>query len=419
MLALAVIVAVTIAACDDGASKPDARDRPTTTTSRPPAADGELSIGQLAPLTGAIAPLATSFTTPVKIAVDEMNAAGGVGGRPVRLTVADDASDVTTARTALDGLVRDARVDAVIGPSSSEIAAALMPELADHPVVMCSGSNTAGALSDIDSGNSYFRTAPPDRLQALAMAALLERDQRTRVAVLAPADAYGAPFARDLAGALRRAGVTARVTRIGPGTDPAARVSTALGSDPDAVVLVGFPDSMAPVVRALAAAGKGPNQFPVYGTDGLQSADLGPAVDPANPAVVAGLRGTVPAGVPAGIDHPFHQAMLAAGVEPFFSASAYDCTILVGLAALAAGRDDAAAIRRHFAANLTGRRECHTFVECATLLAEHRTIHYSGAFSSYDRWAGNEPGTGVYDVWQLGLDARPALGDPSAQLRVP
>ena len=319
----------------------------------------------------------------------------------------------------MTGLVTDHHVDAVIGPSSSEVAASLMPDLPKDHVVMCSGSNSAGALSDVPSGGFYFRTAPGDRLQELALAQLVATAGRKRPVVLAPTDSYGVTFGRGVVAALRRARVRTRLVPVAPGADPTAVVARALGGDPDAVVLVGFPDGVAPLLRALVAAGKAPSQFPIYGSDGLQTADLGPLVDPANPAVVAGLTGTTPAGAPVGIDHPFNGRMLAAGVEPFFSASAYDCTILVGLAAVAAKSDDADEIRTHIAPLLRGRVDCHDFVECSQLLRAGRRIHYRGAFSAYDRWRGTEPGTGVYDTWSMGLDAHPTLAPATGQISVP
>lgn len=184
-------------------------------------------------------------------------------------------------------------------------------------------------------------------------------------------------------------------------------------------MLIGFPAAIAPVIRALAAAGKGPTQIPTYGSDGLQAADLGGLVDQAFPAIVAGLKGTTPAGSPSGIDHPFNARIFAAGVEPFFSAAAYDCTILIGLAAIAARTDDPARIRTRVTPNLTGAQDCTTFVECRTLLAAHRTIHYRGASSRFEDWQGFEPGTGVYDTWTMGLDARPVTGPPTSQIAVP
>jgi branched-chain amino acid transport system substrate-binding protein len=418
---LGVVLVVTAAACDSGDGSRAAPDRPssTTTTTSRPAVDGALALGSLVPLSGPVAAIAPSFTAPVQLAVDEMNLAGGVNGRPVTLTFADDASNVDTARAALATLVDQNHVDAIVGPSSSEVAAAIMTDLPDRRIVTCSGSNSAGALSDIDSGGFYSRTAPPDRLQAPALARLVAGTGRRRPVILAPADAYGASFVDGLVPALRAAGATPSVVTVAPDADPSAVVTRALARNPDSVVLVGFPDGVAPLIKALAAVGKGPNQLPTYGTDGLQTADLGALVDPANPAVVAGLTGTTPAGAPAGIDHPFNARMLATGVEPFFSASAYDCAILIGLAAVAAKSDDADEIRTHFATNLRGPVSCSTFAECATALKAGRRIHYRGAFSAYDRWRGTEPGTGVYDAWTMGIDARPTLSPPSGQIPAP
>ena len=418
VLVAAVGLVPLISVCSNGreSSPPGTSRSPSTTTTTVPKGDKTLVIGQLAPLTGPIATIAPSFVAPVKLAVDDMNAAAGVLGRPVQLSVVDDGSTVATGRAGFEQLVTGG-ADAIIGPSSSEIAADLAPDLERRHVVMCSGSNTAGALSSISSGGYYFRTAPGDRLQADAMAALLVRDGRKDPVVIAPRDTYGLPFGTAIVGALRRGHTQARLVTFAP-DGAAAAVTRALAKDPDAVVLVGYPDGTAPVLQALVQAGKGPNGFPVYGTDGLQDADLGAKVDPAHPAVVAGLRGTTPAGVPARPGDPFSAGMLQAGVEPFFSASTYDCTILVGLAAVAAGSDDATAIREHFAANLEGKRSCDAFAACAQLLATGATIHYSGASSDFDRWRRFEPGSGTFDVWAMALDARPAVQPPDQQLQV-
>ena len=391
----------------------------TSTTTRPdPAADGHLALGALLPATGPVSAVSPAFGTPVQLAVDEINVSGGVDGQPVSLAVADDASDPATARAALAGLVDDQHVDAVIGPSSSQLAADLMPGLADDHVVMCSGANTAGALSTIDSGGFYFRTAPPDRLQAVALARLLRADGRARPLVVAPPTGVDPAFVTQVVTALRAAGLHPVVPRERDLASGPALARTMERGRADAVLLLGAPDAVAPVLRGLVAAGKGPAQVPTYGNDSLQSADFGAAVDPANQAIVAGMKGTTPAGSPAGIDHPFAARLAATGTDPFFSASAYDCTVLVALAAVAAGSDRAEAIRTHLPALLTGRHDCTGFADCAARLGRRETVHYRGAFSAYDRWRRTEPGSGTYDVWTMGLDAHPALGPPENQIRV-
>jgi len=418
-VAFGTACAVITAACS-GSSAPTRAvpHRPPPTTRPNPAADGHLALGALEPTTGPVSAVAPAFTIPVQLAVDEMNLAGGVRGQPVTLTVADDGSAVATGRAALTTLVRDHHVDAVIGPSSSEVAAALMPELVTDRVVMCSGSNTSGALSTIDSGGYYFRTAPPDRLQAVALARLVAANHQRRPFVLAPADGVDVRFRDQVVTALRAAGMRPTVARPAAWRTDAALTAALTRAQADGIVLLGVPSSIAPVLRTLVAIGKGPQQIPTYGNDSLESADLGAAVDAARGYVVTGLRGTTPAGAPGGIDHPFTARMAATGTDPFFSASAYDCAILVGLAAIAGGADDADAIRTHLPAILRGARDCSTFADCAARLRRRETIHYRGAFSRFDRWQRFEPGSGTYDTWTMGLDAHPVLGAATDQIHV-
>lgn len=420
VLALGLVAACSGSSGSDGAVRSSSTTgRATSTTTRPdPAADGHLALGALLPATGPVSAVSPAFGTPVQLAVDEINVSGGVNGQPVSLAVADDASDPATGRAALAALVANQHVDAVIGPSSSQVAADLMPGLADHHVVLCSGANTAGALSAIDSGGWYFRTAPPDRLQAVALAMLLRADGRARPLVVAPPTGVDPAFVTQVLTALRAAGLRPVAARERDLASGPALAQTMDRGRADAVLLLGVPDAVAPVLRGLVDAGKGPLQVPTYGNDALQSAELGTKVDPANQAVVAGMKGTTPAGSPAGIDHPFGARLAATGTDPFFSASAYDCTMLVALAAVAARSDRAEAIRTHLPALLTGRHDCRGFADCATRLGRRESVHYRGAFSTYDRWRRNEPGSGAYDVWTMSLDAHPVIGPAQNQIRV-
>ncbi|MEP6623905.1 MAG: ABC transporter substrate-binding protein [Acidimicrobiia bacterium] len=404
-----------------GSDHPKAVRSTTTTTTTRPGAGGALAIGQLAPLTGPIATIAESFTAPVKLAVDEMNFSGGVNGHPITLSVADDGSATAAGTAALRNLIDVHHVDAVIGPSTSDLALKLIDPARRAPVVMCSGSNTYGPLTQAAARSGmYFRTVASDVLQSGALASLVAGDGHHHpVVIAAPRDEYTAPLATATLSALAARGVRAGpVITFDAGANPTAVVRRALQRNPDSVVVLGFPPASAPILRALIDAGKGPAVLPTYGADGLQSGDLAALVDPANPAALAGMKGTTPAGSPAGIDHPFNARLFSIGVEPFFSASTYDCTILVGLAAVAARSDAPQGIRDNFAANLTGNTNCSTFADCRAALAAHKRIHYRGAASRYDHWRRFEPGSGAFDVWLFGGSGRPELLPSSFQIPV-
>jgi len=156
----------------------------------------------------------------------------------------------------------------------------------------------------------------------------------------------------------------------------------------------------------------------MYSTAGFQNPGFGAMVDPTNPAVVAGIKGTAPAASPAGVDSPFMETFVKSGVPPIFSAYYYDCTLLTALAAQAAGSDDPAEIKDAFAANLDGETDCSTYADCKEILEGGGTIHYRGASNSFDTWAGFEPGSGAYDVWAFDEQGQPVTGDADEQIKI-
>lgn len=424
---LVTITALTLfaTACSEDGSTPRATST-TETASRRASADRRLRLGQLAPISGPLAPIARSLTAPVELAVADMNAAGGVRGRPVQLAVADDASDPTAGEAALRKLLDTDAVDAVIGPASSNTALALLDPIRDARVPTCSGSNSASELSSSDSGGYYFRTAPPDRFQGPALARLVATDGKRTPAILVRRDSYGAQLSEALRATWRRLGVRPAGSVVtydpnGTAFDPA--VQAIADQHPDAIVLVARQQDGVKVLRSLIAGGLGPDRIAIYTADGMQSNTFGVTVNPAFPGIARGIRGTSPAAVPAGTESGKTLAarLAASGVPNVFSSYYYDCAILLGLAAIEAGADDSARMRAAFAKNLRGNVDCVTFTECARALRAGKHIHYRGASSRFDRWDDNEVGQGVYDVWEYdsagAVVYAPRPGD--AQIAVP
>ena len=305
-----------------------------------PDADATLAIGQLAPFTGPISTIAESFTAPVKLAVDEMNFSEGVNGHPVALTVADDGSALDPAKAALRSLVDMSHVDAVIGPSTSQLALGLMDQARRAPVVMCSGSNTYGPITAAAARSGlYFRTAPPDRLQAEALAQLVIADGHRRpVVIAAPRDAYTAPLATATVKALHASRVpAARLVTFDAGANPAAvgapRAQGGSGCRGPGGVPRNRPRrSSARSSRPARVPNRSRPTDPTACRAGTSRRWSTPRIPRSWPGSRAPLRrGRRPESTIRSMPRSSR-----AGVEPFFSASTYDCTILVGLAATAA-----------------------------------------------------------------------------------
>jgi branched-chain amino acid transport system substrate-binding protein len=382
-----------------------------------------LEIGQLTAQTGQLSNLVQSLTVPVTLAVDEINAAGGVLGKPAAYTVADDATDPAVASESLEALLEDSKVDVVIGPTSSGSTINILEEVRRRGVLVCSGSNFSAELSTADSGGYYFRTTPSDRLQGPALARLVLGDGRKRVGILARRDTYGVGLAGPVKKALARgdAKVVADVTYNpdAPGFDRA--VQRVIDKKPDAVIVLGFDTDGADIVRTLIAQGVSPQQFPIYAADGMRTNALPGLVDPNNPGAVAGIKGTSPAAAPAGAQSPFLEAFAATGVEPIYSAFYYDCTILAALAAERAKSDDPAKMKEAFAANTKGKNECTTYAQCKQLLADGKSIRYQGAsatFPNMNKFGAFEPNAGVYEVWTYDGIGSDVTQPPETQIRI-
>src|SRR5690606_21205711 len=145
LLALSLVAS----ACGDDDNGDSADDNGTTTTEADGSGgdrgnvDGVLKLGSLTPQTGDPSVINEALTTPIDIAIKEINDAGGVLGQPVELAAADDGSSATVAETSYGRLVNTENVDAILGPAPSDVAAKIADRLGVDRVPACSGSTTA------------------------------------------------------------------------------------------------------------------------------------------------------------------------------------------------------------------------------------------------------------------------------------
>lgn len=93
----------------------------------PAVAADPIRIGVPVGLSGANSVVAPSVVQAAELAVEEINAAGGVLGRPLELVIADDASGAQGAQKAFDSLVFQKEVDAIITMETSAARNAGLP----------------------------------------------------------------------------------------------------------------------------------------------------------------------------------------------------------------------------------------------------------------------------------------------------
>jgi branched-chain amino acid transport system substrate-binding protein len=138
------------------------------------AESGEIPIGVFGAQTGPEAAFGTSTANGVRLAAEELNAAGGVLGRRIRLFVEDDQGRADEAASVVTKLVSSDGVIALIGENSSNQSLAAAPIAQQNGVPMVSPSSTNPAVTE--KGEFIFRVCFTDPVQGEALAAFV-RDQ--------------------------------------------------------------------------------------------------------------------------------------------------------------------------------------------------------------------------------------------------
>jgi ABC-type branched-subunit amino acid transport system substrate-binding protein len=220
-------------------------------------------LGTLLPQTGSLAFLGPPEFAGVKLAVQDINAAGGVNGKPITVTNTDSGDTSTDiATTSVDSLIQ-AGVGAIVGAASSGVSLKVIDKITGAGVVQISPANTSDKFTTYPDKGLYFRTAPPDTLQAKALADKMIADGVKKVGILELNDPYGTGLATNLQKDLAAQGVSAgNITNkiYDPkAQDFSSEVGAMKQANPDAIVVIGF-DESATIIKQLNEQGIGPKR---------------------------------------------------------------------------------------------------------------------------------------------------------------
>ncbi len=359
---------------DDGSSAPAAKG------------DGTLTIGTLLPQTGDLAFLGPPEFAGVQLAVDEINAAGGVNGKEI-VKIDSDSGDGTPdiAGASVDKLLAQ-DVDVVVGAASSNVSKSVIDKITGAGVVQFSPANTAAGFDEYPDKGLYFRTAPSDVLQGKVVANLAVQDGNKNVAVLARQDFYGEGLAASAAKNLEAAGATvaAKVLYNADAENYTAEVNEIAAAKPDAVILVAFNETTK-IIPQFIAKGLGPDKIKIYFVDGNLADYSAEKFD------LTGMKGTAPS--PAEADPEFNKQLQAIDpkVKDFtYSTESYDTVMMSALAALAAGDDSGEAIASELINISKEGTQCTGWEECSKLVEDGEDIDYEGKSGPTDM---NETGS--------------------------
>lgn len=187
--ALSIAMLITLAGCAGSTSSSSTASTAGKDDKTP---SGEpIKIGAVDPLTGAQAIFGQDETRGKKMAIDEINAAGGVLGRPLMLISEDDNAQPAQSATAATKLITSDKVVAISGAHSSGCTLALMEVIAEHGIPTVTPGASSPAITS--QGNAWIsRGIPDDSLQSRILVKWAkDEDKVTKLGFLYVNDDYG------------------------------------------------------------------------------------------------------------------------------------------------------------------------------------------------------------------------------------
>ena len=366
--------------------------------------DDTLKLGYILPSTGDLAFINEPMIGAVELAVQEINDAGI---QSIEMISGDSGTNADVANTTADSLLADG-VQGIIGAASSGISLSIIDKITGSGIPMISPSNTAPDFTTYNDDDLYFRTVTSDTLQGRVIADLVLEDGARNAMILYRNDAYGVALAETTERQLIDIGVESagRLALDPQGSTFTSEVQEVVAAGVDAVVLIAF-DEGGRVIAQMIEAGITPENTAMYTPDGLASDDTWELVDPDDPSVVQGMRGTRPA--PAeGAESTFSDrfAEFKPGVDELFSSNSYDAVIIYALASLAADSTDAADFAPMINDVTRGGTKCSLYADCAQMIMDGTNIDYDGASGPLDFVDAGEPGIGTYELWEFDAEGK-------------
>lgn len=228
-------------------------------TAQDPTEDEAIRIGWVGPLSAGAISAGNEMLAATEIAVEEVNASGGVLGRNLELVVRDTMADPDTGVTAMEELLDDENVVAVLGEVHSSVAVAEIEVAHDRGVPFL----VADAWADEITGAGYaevFRIAPVNSLIYETVSAWLLGAGFDDVVVVAESTAFGREASALIRNELESAGRAVDVIEVDAANIDIDEVLGQLGSgNLDLVMILVASDTVYSLITAICDAGLAPS----------------------------------------------------------------------------------------------------------------------------------------------------------------
>ncbi len=320
--------------------------RQTAASAQPDGTPGPLRIAFLGDLTGGLAEIGVEMRDGFLLAIDHINAAGGVFGQPVEFVIGDTNTDPTIAVEEARRMIEIEGAHVVVGAHSSTNSLAVAESITGPAgIPQISPASSSPQLAVAADNDFLFRATLNDKVQGPALAQLVAEQGYTNVGVIYRDDAWGQGIADSFAEAFveQWSGQVVKVAVAPQQTTYLSEIQQSLQNEPDALVMLAYVPEGTIILRE-SIENDLYDRF-VFGPTS-RNFDL---IDAIGAEYLADMPGTAPGTAP-GTESAllWESAFIEKFERPYaypYTKQAYDATIAFALAAEAAGSTDGVAIR--------------------------------------------------------------------------
>lgn len=320
------------------------------------AAQETVKVGLVAALSGQSAKSGEAITRGLQVAIDEINAAGGVLGKKVELVRRDDESNPAKGLVAARELVQREKVAVFFGGIDTPVSMAIVPFANASKVPFVSVWAAGTPITRNGAAENYvFRVSAVDELVDEAMVAQAAKKGATKFGLMLINNPWGESNEAGLKKALAAKGLAvAGIEKFGnDDVDMVPQLTRLREGGADALFLVANVQPAAQVTKALDRMSWNVPVVSHWGPAGGRFAELGGAraetVDMVQTYSFSGTLSPKGEKVLAALKAKYPEVKTLADVTPAVGiANAYDAMHLTALALAKAGSTDGAAVRKAF-----------------------------------------------------------------------
>ena len=259
----AMVLAAVAAGCGGGEKKKEAAN--------------DIKVGSCFELTGNVANYGKATNMGVKMAIDEVNAKGGINGKKITILEADNKSEPSESGNAYTKLITQNKVVAIIGPATSGCVAAGTPICEGNKVPQIAPCATAPGIT-VNKGKVRpytFRACFIDPFQGKVMSEFAAKSLKVKnVAILKDSSSdYAKGLAQVFRANLESKGgkIVGEEAYLSKDTDFKAALTKLKAANPEAIYVPGYYEEVSKIVKQARELGI---KAPMLGCDGWESPKL-------------------------------------------------------------------------------------------------------------------------------------------------